>query len=182
MITVIGLVWFNRSVDRIVQCLTKAGITKQNIAVVTDDRLALKILDGDLYRTIGKDALIGALFGIAIFSPYGVMAAWSGVHFFGYSPTYVAVTTIAYFLIGGLFGAFMAHLIGVDIVESNTQLYIKGIALGGALLIVQANDKRAAQVKTILEQENVLGAKFLPEAITERQLPSMHIPWASRHV
>lgn len=159
MKTVIGLVWYDQPVERVMNRLKEAGFPENKVSVLTNKPEVRECLGGRYI--VAKDTGIGAALGIATFGPFGVMAGINGLTLFGYGPAFVAGTIGAGILIGAAFGAFMAYFIGLAAMENITHLYTKGVQLGGSVMVVQTNDEHASEAKAILQQENVLEVKFL---------------------
>lgn len=162
MKTVIGLLEQAEDAGSVLNGLQTAGFARNRVEVVVDEHEAWERLGGDQNHLLARDAVIGALLGLATVVPFGLTAGITGVTFLGYDPSFVVGPTVASILIGAVFGAILGHFVGVGLRENVTHLYTNGVWSGGALFVVRASDELASPAMSALRQAKVLGVRVHP--------------------
>jgi hypothetical protein len=161
MKTVVGLLWRDEDVQRLIQKLEEGGFAKHSIDVAT--RISRKRLVGDQGHPVVRSAGWGAIIGVAIYAVFGLGAALTGYICCGYASAYAIGTLVGFVVIGGIVGALLGQWIGVDASEHDTHLYTQGVHLGGRLVTVRGSHESVAQAIEVFRQQNAIGVKTLED-------------------
>jgi hypothetical protein len=161
MAAVIGLFRNEVDVSAAIQKLNQAGFPQESIEIQTNPSLIKGLLGCKATKTVTKYAAWGALFGIAVYLIFTLVAGWCECTIFGFGRNLAFIIVLAGLLIGTIIGALMGCLVGVDQYEKDTHLYVQGMRQGGRLIIVQASEADAKRVQSLLEQERISGVRTL---------------------
>lgn len=79
----------------------------------------------------------GALFRIAVYSNFALIASWFECIFFQYSLIIAFNTMLVGILFGALIGGIVGGITGMAEYEKDTYLYKQGVRMGNRVLILQ---------------------------------------------
>jgi len=155
METVVSLIPNDEHVAKAKQELEKAGFAKSKISVLFQPADVWQRLGGrQRFRTVIKDAVIGALFGLVIGAIYGIPTGIILCRFMN-CPLQTGVVlwvivTLFWVIAAGILGA----IIGLNKLEDDLYSYVEGVRRGEALLIIETPIERASEALGILRHEH----------------------------
>lgn len=162
MNTIIGLLPSQQDPIAEVEKLVDAGISKENIFVLTHEKSIREILGCDPICTVRFYAIWGALICGAIYSIFGILAAWCECNLFGFDQTNGVLTLMGGVLAGGFVGAVLGAIIGLGKSEENTHLYTQGARMGNRVLVLRSESRDVENWVSKLRQAGCMGVRLLP--------------------
>jgi hypothetical protein len=164
MSTVIGLLKEEKQLSSLTERLQAAGCTLDRIRILTQPGEVHALLDETAMAKceMPKCVGLGALAGMAIFLPVGVISSLIGCFVFGCSPLIWLVALGGFSLIGALSGAAFGCFFSGDRYERHTHLYTEGVGWGNKLMAV-TTDTRETEARTaqILQEEDAIAVKII---------------------
>ncbi|MDQ3008434.1 MAG: hypothetical protein M3Q81_02445 [bacterium] len=169
MRTVIGLFETFRDADRAYSKILDAGITADDISLITKEETAKSYLSSGKNSQTEQDIVqeervtTGASAGAVAGTLMGLLAGVSAITIPGIGPV-ITAGTIASMLastgigagIGVASGGLVGALSGADLDEEEILAYQSGIEEGGILLTVSAEEDRAADIEDIMMEAGAL--------------------------
>ena len=154
MDTVVGLIPDEAHVTEARHKLKAAGFAENNMSVLRTPAEVWNELDNHKQgQVVFKDAVIGALFGLALGLILGVTAGILNCSLMN-CPIERSLVFLAFIVLfcvtgGGLFGV----IVGLDQREHSLYSYLEGVLRGQALFVVKTSEERASDAMRILENE-----------------------------
>jgi hypothetical protein len=161
--TVIGLFPCNQEVSYQLEQLEGAGFTKDNIQVLTNARTVLKLLGCEPNCVVARCAGWGALFGIALYGVFALVASWCDCFLFQFSHPIAFEIILVGTIFGALIGGFMGGITGMAEYEKDTHLYTQGVRMGNSVLVLQTELGDVERAKSTLRQMGCIGVSIIPE-------------------
>jgi hypothetical protein len=159
MKTIIGLYEEADNATKAVQQLERAGFAESSVRMLDSVNAIWQHLGCTPGRIMVKDFAIGAAFGIAGYSLFGVLVAVGEVTL-GFEST-IAIGAFFVFLALGVFvGGMLGVFFGMGDAEEETRLYTAGIRRGGVLVVVRTADEHAQRALDVLGQSHAQGVKI----------------------
>src|SRR3954453_22356942 len=138
---------------RVVDALERAGVPRDDIAVISGDKSRTAGTTGATDDT-STGAGTGATVGAALGGGAGLLAGLGSLAIPGVGPLVAAgwlVATLTGAGVGAAAGGLVGALTGAGDDEVDAQHYAEHIGRGGTLVSVRAPDEHAARVEQILE-------------------------------
>jgi uncharacterized protein (TIGR02271 family) len=167
--TVVGLFDDFNDAQRVVQELTKAGFSRNDISLVANDArgeyagLSRSVGGGKMDKTEAEQAGSGALAGAGVGAALGLLAGLAALAIPGIGPVIAAgpiATALGSTAIGAGLGAAAGGLVGplVDagVPRPEAELYSEGVRRGGTLVTVNATDDMADRAMDIMNRFSVV--------------------------
>lgn len=162
MSTIIGLFPSQKDIDEELRQMEEAGFSKDNIRVITKDRPIKKLLGCEPNRIVAEHAASGALFGIAVYGIFVLVAVWCDCMLYPISQLIAFEIILVGILCGALFGGIIGLFIGMAEYEKDTHLYTQGIRIGDKVFVLQTELDNVEKAKETLSQIGCLGVRMLP--------------------
>jgi hypothetical protein len=162
MSTVIGLFPCNQEVSYQVGQLEEAGFGKDNIRVVTNNSAILNLLGCEPKRVVTKYAIWGALFGIAVYSIFALVAGWCECNLFQFNRIVAFVTILVGTIFGALIGGIMGGITGMAEYEKDSHIYTQGVRMGNRVFVLQTELEGVGRAKTAFRQVGCTGVRVVP--------------------
>lgn len=162
MNTIIGLLPSQRDPISEVEKLVSRGVPEEDVYVLTQEKAIREILGCDPICTIKYYAIWGALIGVAIYSVFGILAAWCECNLLGFDQPNGLLTLVGGVLAGGFVGGVLGAIIGLGKSEENTHLYTQGARMGNKVLVLRTESGDVEKAKTILRQLGCIGVRMIP--------------------
>jgi uncharacterized protein (TIGR02271 family) len=167
--TVVGLFDDFNDAQRVVQELTNAGFSRNDISLVANDArgeyagMSRSVGGAKTDKTEAEQAGSGALAGAGVGAALGLLAGLAALAIPGIGPVIAAgpiATALGSTAIGAGLGAAAGGLVGplVDagVPHSEAELYSEGVRRGGTLVTVNATDDMADRAMDIMNRFNVV--------------------------
>jgi uncharacterized protein (TIGR02271 family) len=154
--TVIGLFDTMDEAQQVVQTLINEGFRRDDISLVSRRDEGCVTERGD-DRTSG--AAVGAGAGAALGGISGLLVGLGALAIPGIGPVIAAgplVTTLAGAGLGAAAGGIIGALTDVGVPEEEAHYYAEGVRRGGVLIVVDADDQRAARAAEIMERTGAI--------------------------
>jgi hypothetical protein len=161
MRSIIGLILRESAVDTAVERLEEAGISEEQISILSNPKTINALLGCDPACVIKNYTVWGAVIGIGIYAIFGMAAAICQCNLMQYGQEYGIGAFLGAVLAGTFVGGIIGVLVGSGEAEKDTHLYVQGIRLGGKVISIQVLEGDVDHVKHILAMENVTGVKAL---------------------
>jgi hypothetical protein len=161
MRSIIGLILRESAVDTAVERLEEAGISEEQISILSNPKTINALLGCDPACVIKNYTVWGAVIGIGIYAIFGMAAAICQCNLMQYGQEYGIGAFLGAVLAGTFVGGIIGFLVGSGEAEKDTHLYVQGIRLGGKVISIQVLEGDVDHVKHILAMENVTGVKAL---------------------
>ncbi|GAC1551298.1 MAG: hypothetical protein NVS2B7_27270 [Herpetosiphon sp.] len=157
---VVGLFSSMHDAEATVRDLHSAGFSERSISLVAHDTSAAS--GGHQGTHAGKDAVAGATGGGVLGGLTGLLVGLGALAIPGIGPV-IAGGALATALgtaatgaaIGAAGGGLIGGLVGAGIPENDAHVYAEGVRRGGALVTVEADDRRANEAAQIMDRHNV---------------------------
>jgi hypothetical protein len=141
--------------QRAVETLETAGFTSSEVSLVSRYRDDNTLADD----ASGTGAATGATAGALIGGGTGLLTALGIIAIPGLGPLVAAgalATTLAGAAGGSLVGGLLGALTGSGVSEDEANFYAEGVRRGGSVVVVKAEDTRAASAEQILNAEGAV--------------------------
>lgn len=161
MNTIIGLLPSQSDPISEIEKLVDTGIPEEDVSVLTQEKAIREILGCDPICTIRYYAIWGALIGGAIYSVFGILAAWCECNLFGFDQTNGLLTLMGGVLAGGFVGGVLGAIIGLGKSEENTHLYTQGARMGNRVIVLRTESGNVEKAKTMLSQLGCIGVRMI---------------------
>ena len=150
---------------RVVQALESAGISHDNISIVSGDKSAgttgyntlgtgnTGLTSGDPEQGAATGAGTGATLGTVLGGGAGLLAGIGALAIPGLGPIVAAGWLIAALTgagVGAAAGSLLGSLTGAGISEADAQTYQEHVNQGGTLVTVRADDSQASHVEQVM--------------------------------
>ena len=162
MNTIIGLFPSQKDVDEELKQMEEAGFSKDNIRVITKDIPIKKLLGVEPNRIVTEHVAAGALFGIALYGIFVLVAVWCDCMIYSISQLIAFEIILVGILCGALFGGIIGLFIGMAEYEKDTHLYTQGVKIGDKVFVLQTETDNVEKAKETLSQIGCLGVRMLP--------------------
>ena len=162
MNTIIGLFPSQKDINEELKQMEEAGFSEDNIRVITKDRPIKKLLGCEPNRILAEHAAAGALFGIAVYGIFVLVAVWCDCMLYPISQLIAFEIILVGILCGALFGGIIGLFIGMAEYEKDTHLYTQGIRIGDKVFVLQTEIDNVEKAKEKLSQIGCLGVRMLP--------------------
>jgi len=162
MSTIIGLFPSQKDIDKELKQMEESGFSKDNIRVITKDRPIKNLLGCEPNRIVAEHAATGALFGIAVYGIFVLVAVWCDCMLYPISQLIAFEIILVGILCGALFGGIIGLFIGMAEYEKDTHLYTQGIRIGDKVFVLQTEIDNVEKAKETLSQIGCLGVRMLP--------------------
>jgi hypothetical protein len=159
MKTIVGLYEESDNAAKAVQTLERAGFAESSVRTLGSVKPIWQHLGCTPGRIMIKDFSIGAAFGIAGYSLFGVLVAVGEV-ILGFESTIAIGALFVFMLLGVFVGGMLGVFFGMVDVEEETRLYTTGIRRGGVLVVVRTADEHVQRALDVLEQSDAQGVKI----------------------
>jgi uncharacterized membrane protein len=136
-----------------VRALEAAGVPHEDISIVANNADNRHFV-GDPPADHTNEAGAGATLGILLGGGAGIAAGLGLLAIPGVGPVVAAgwlVSTLAGAGVGAAGGGLLGALIHHGVPDQHAHVYAEGVRRGGALVTVRADDTRAAQIESVLE-------------------------------
>lgn len=161
MNTIIGLLPSQSDPISEIEKLVDTGIPEEDVSVLTQEKAIREILGCDPICTIRYYAIWGALIGGAIYSVFGILAAWCECNLFGFDQANGLLTLMGGVLAGGFVGGVLGAIIGLGKSEENTHLYTQGARMGNRVIVLRTESGNVEKAKTMLSQLGCIGVRMI---------------------
>ncbi len=161
MATVIGLFSKDEHVQRSIDKLQEAGITRDKIKVLAFEDAVVDLLNGRQSAVITKYVGLGVLVGMTIFGLYELIGRICdcGIPIYGIR---IELDTLALFIaVGAILSMLVGYFVGIERLKGSIRPYIWNVHQGSKVVAVQANDEQENTVINILHNENGAAIKTL---------------------
>lgn len=162
MKSVIGMIRCEEAVCPAVDRLKGAGIPEEQINILSSPDSISKLLGCDPACVIRNYITWGVVVGIAVYSVFGLAAAFCECNLMQFGQPYGIGAFIGAILAGTLVGVVIGALVGAGEAEKETHLYLQGVRLGGKVISIQVPDEDAARIERLLDMDNITGVKAFP--------------------
>jgi hypothetical protein len=159
MKTIVGLYEEPDNATKALQQLERAGFAESSVRTLGSVNAIWQHLGCTPGRMMAKDFSIGAAFGIAGYSLFGVLVAVGEVTL-GFESTISIGALFVFMLLGVFVGGMLGVFFGMGDVEEETGLYVAGIRRGGVLVVVRTADEHAQRALNVLDQSDAQGVKI----------------------
>ena len=164
MKTVVGLSKSEGQSPNLANELQAVGCNDNKIRFFTRAAEVHSFLDGKAFADchMCRCLVMGALIGLAFFTPVGLMASLMGCYIFGCGPLIWLFGLGGISLIGAGYGAGFACFFSADRFERDTHLYAEGVGWGRQMIAIEAISSEVAErAAQVLRQANFKGIKIL---------------------
>lgn len=146
-------------VENLLQDLQQAGISLEQVQIVSDDRSARTLLGCDPVCTLRRYGLIGTLIGGGTYTIFAAIAAYCECALFGFGISIGLGVFLGGVLAGAFVGGLLGLLVGLGLYEEADYRYMDALRGGGQVLVVNTSRQEAPHVQHLLEQKQALIVK-----------------------
>ena len=161
MRSIIGLVLSEDVLEPTIIRLKGAGITEEQISIVSNPNAINKLFECDPTCVIKNYTIWGAAIGMGVYAIYGTAAALCECNLMHFGQEYGVLAFLGSLMAGAFVGGIIGALAGIGEADKDKHLYIQGTRLGGKVIAVQVDIENAERVKDLLAMENIRGVKAL---------------------
>ena len=161
MNTVIGLLSGEQRITRELYILDRAGISENDIQIITLDREVEKFFSHEKFSYIAKYAGWGAFIVGAIYTVFALAAAWCDCTLLHYSLKNSIEIVPLGLLVGGFIGGFLGLVSGIAEFENEVTPYTQGVRKGAKVIAVQVDEAESEKAKQALQRGGINRVKIL---------------------
>ena len=161
MSTVFGLFPSNQDVCEEFQRIEDAGFAKDNIRLLTSDGTFYKLVGCDPNRIVAKYAVQGALFGIATYGIFFLVAVWCDCNLYPQSYSIAFEIILVVILLGALISVIIGGFTGKAEYERDTHLYTHGINIDKKVIVLQTQGEDEEKAVITIRQIGCLGVRVI---------------------
>lgn len=163
MSTVIGLFPSNKEIGEELKKMRESGFSEENISLITKEGPINKLLGLEPNKIVAEHAATGALFGIAIYGIFVLVAVWCDCLLYPLSQLIAFEIILVGILCGALFGGIIGFFIGLAEYEKDTHLYTQGVKIGEKVFALYTDKRNIDKAVNTLTQIGCQGVQVLPE-------------------
>jgi hypothetical protein len=157
--TIVGLYGQANEATKAVQTLENTGFSASSVRVLRSVSAMWQHLGCTPGRVMAKDFVLGAAFGIAGYSLFGVLVAVGEVTL-GFESAVAIEALLVFVLLGAFVGGMLGVFFGLGDIEQEARLFSAGIRGGGVLVVVRTSDEHAQRALEVLGQTGAKGTKI----------------------
>ena len=152
MDTVIGLFPYQQDEFYLLQQLVDAGFDVNKIRLFTQEKPIQKLFGSEPKQKAVRYAIWGALFGIAVYGIFGLIAGWCECNLFHFNQLIAIKTIFIGILVGAMIGGFIGGFTGLAENEKDTHLYTHGVRMGETVFVIRTELDEIENAKSSLYQ------------------------------
>jgi hypothetical protein len=161
MDSIVGLIGSESAVVPTVKRLEEAGITAARISITANPQQINQLFGCDPACVIKNYTARGAVIGLGIYAIFGMAAAMCQCNLMEFGQAYGIMAFVGAILAGTFVGGGIGLLVGAGEAEKDTQVYLKGVRLGGKVISVQVMAEEAERVRQILRTQKIMDVQVL---------------------